>query len=125
MSSKKAITQTGEGIATIIGLAFGMVLALIFYGWYLTGFADSTTVMYTAILVILLILITNWVIVIFAKKFKKDYNKGVWFGIGFIIAIIAVTLILGYIGLTSPITISSVIFGSGYLLPQQIHKMRI
>jgi len=109
MAEKKASTQIGQGAVMIFGLVFGMVLALIFWGWYLSGFSDSTTVLISAILVIFLILIIDWIIMIFWKKLGGDYEKGIWWGIGFIIAILVVTFLLGLIGLTSLITVGLVI----------------
>jgi len=93
----------------IVGLIFGIVLALIIWGWYLSGFSDSTTVLITAMVIVALVLVFDWIIMIFAKKLGADYQKGFWFGIGFVIAVLVVTFILGLIGLTSPITVGLVI----------------
>lgn len=105
--SKNEKTQIGDAIAMTMGIVFGMILFLVFYGWYQAGFADTETVLYTAFIVILVIVVLNVLVVTFWKQHGDEYWRGIFFGIGFVIAIIMAGIILGYMDLESPINIDS------------------
>ena len=106
-TASKQLNMLGMGIFAVMGFVFGLVLFGVLYGWYASGYADTTTVMTTA----LLLIVVMYVIFILAygmgKKMGYTYEKAIWLGIGFTIAMILAGLILGYMGLESTVSVTA------------------
>lgn len=101
-SVQKGTEFLALGLMTVFGFVMGLALFGTLYGWYLSGYADSETVLFTAIIMIVLIyagfLIAYWL----SKSTGFAYQKAVWMGVGFTMAVIIVAALLGYFGLTAP-----------------------
>lgn len=106
----KAIDLFALGIATIVGFVLGLVLFGVLYAWYLSGFADSTSVLTTAIILIIIIYVVWYVFVIWAKKYGYTYQRALWLGIGFTIALIIVSLLVGWLGLSASVSVSALAY---------------
>lgn len=96
------------GLMTVFGFVMGLALFGTLYGWYLSGYTDSETVLFTAIILIVLIyaglLIAYWL----SKSIGIAYQKAVWLGVGFTMAVVIAAALLGYFGLTAPsVSVSS------------------
>jgi hypothetical protein len=108
----KSVDYLGMGIIWALGLILGLVLFGVLYGWYLTGFSDSTTVLTTAILLIIVIWAIWYVVLIFTKKKYADaYHKAVWFGIGLMVAFLIAGFILAYFGLSASLSVGTLVLG--------------
>ena len=114
MSKKinKNAKATGEGILTIIGIVLGLVLAGVFWAWYESSFSDSTQVMTTAFILIILIFVIWYLILMFTKKSYADvYRKALFMGLGFFIGILIIGFVLGYLGLSASLSVGTLVYG--------------
>ena len=120
MKKGKNLDYLGLGIMTILGFILGLALFLLLYNWYIVGFADSTTVLTTGIILV----IVMYVIFVFAyqlgKKYGLAYQKAIYVGIGFTIALIIATILLGYLGMSASVSVSALVIGNRLATPTWI-----
>ena len=105
----RSLQLLGLGTMTILGFVFGLALFLLLYGWYLAGYTDTTSLLITAILLIIVIYVILYIAYWMGNKYGMAYEKAVYMGIGFTIALIIASIILGYLGLTAPITVGALV----------------
>ena len=112
MSKKSSpVKSTGEGFLTIIGIVMGVVFAGVIWAWYESGFSDSTQVLATAFWLILAMFIIWYLILVLTKKKYTDmYRKALFFGLGIFIGILAIGIVLGYLGLSASMSVTTVVF---------------
>ena len=120
MKKGQNLEYLGLGIFAVIGFVLGLALFLLLYNWYLVGFADSTTVLTTGVILALIM----YVIVIFAYKLGQKYGhasqKAIFYGIGFTIALIIATVILGWLSMSASVTVSAVVVTQRLSMPKRI-----
>ena len=120
MKKGQNLEYLGLGIMTIVGFILGLALFLLLYNWYLVGFADYTAVLTTGIILV----IVMYVILLFAyklgKKYGLGYQKAIFVGIGFTIALIIATLILGYLGMSASVSVGAIVIGNRLATPSWI-----
>jgi hypothetical protein len=107
-SLDRSLKLLGLGTMTILGFVFGLALFLLLYGWYLAGYTDTTALLTTAILLIIVIYVILYIAYWMGSKYGMAYEKAVYMGIGFTIALIVASIILGYLGLATPIAVGAV-----------------
>ena len=120
MKKGQNLEYLGLGVMTIVGFILGLALFLLLYNWYLVGFADSTAVLTTGVILV----IVMYVILLFAyklgKKYGLGYQKAIFVGIGFTIALIIAAIILGYLGMSASVSVSAAVIGNRLALPNWI-----
>ena len=120
--AKKHGEYLALGIITVVGLVLGLAFFGVIYAMYLSATWDSTTAWTTAILLVVFILAVWYVITIVLKKkkYEEAYLKAFWLGIGFIIALLIVSGLIGYLGLSVGLSVTALVYAgkqNQYKLP--------
>ena len=117
MNVNKNAQMLGMGIMTILGFVFGLVMFLLLYNWYLVGFADPNSVLMTGIILAIVMYIFLMVAYKIGKKYGLAYQKAIWVGIGFTIALIVATIVMGYLGLSASVSVSALALAQRKSIP--------
>ena len=120
MKKGQNLEYLGLGVMTVVGFILGLALFLLLYNWYLVGFADSTAVLTTGIILVIIMYVALLFAYKLGKKYGLHYQKAIFLGIGFTIALIIATIILGYLNMSASVSVGAMVIANHLTLPNRI-----